>query len=118
MRCSDGVLGIGLALEPTALAVGAIHFDDADPLGLEETGEPGTIRTRPFDADEVDRAEVGEPPEQQLVAALCGGEALEDEESSSFVQSGSYMDVEVRIDAAGDASCQMVTVIPSWIGLG
>jgi hypothetical protein len=34
----DGVLRIGLALEPAALAVGTVDFDDADALGLEVTG--------------------------------------------------------------------------------
>ena len=113
----DGVLGIGLALAPPALAVGTVDFDDADPLGLEVAGEPGTIGPGPFDADQLDGAEVGEPPQQLLVAALGGGEALDTEESPSLVQSRSYMDVEVRIDAAGDASCQSGHCHP-FVGLG
>src|ERR1700684_3699199 len=49
----DGVLGVGLALAPATLAVGTVDFDDSDPLGLEMTGEPGTIRPGPFDTDEL-----------------------------------------------------------------
>ena len=113
----DRVLGIGLALAPPALAVGTVDFDDADPLGLEMAGEPGTIGSGPFDADKLDGAEVGEPPEQLLVAVLGGGEALDTEESPSLVQSRSYMDVEVRIDAADDASCQSGHCHP-FVGLG
>ena len=112
-------MGVGLALEPAALAVRAVDFDDADPLGLEMAGQPGTIGPGPFDADEVDGAEVGEPPQQILVAAFRCGEALDAEESSPFVQSCSYMDVEVRIDAAGDASCKFLLLSSlRWIGLG
>ena len=80
-------------------------------------GEPGTIGSGPFDADKLDGAEVGEPPEQLLVAVLGGGEALDTEESPSLVQSRSYMDVEVRIDAADDASCQSGHCHP-FVGLG
>ena len=82
-------------------------------------GEPGAIGPGPFDTDQLDRTEVAEPAQQLLVAALGSGEALDTEESPSFVQSCSYMDVEVRIDAAGDASWQVVTVIPSldWVGV-
>ena len=65
----DGVLGVGLALAPAALAIGAVDFDDTDAFGLEVTGQPGPIGTRPFDADQLDGAEVGEPPQQLLVAA-------------------------------------------------
>ena len=113
----DGVLGIGLSLEPAALAVGAVDLDDADPLALEMAGEPGAIGPGAFDTDEFDRPEVGQPPQQLLVAALGSGEALDPKESPSFVQSCSYMDVEVRIDAAGDASCQIGHCHP-FVGLG
>src|SRR5271163_3290985 len=54
----DGVLGIRLAPAPTALAVGPVDFDDADALGLEVPGQPGSIGTRAFDADELDGAEI------------------------------------------------------------
>ena len=80
-----------------------------NPHGFDVSG--------PFNADEVDRAEAGEPPEQLLVAALSRGEALDAEESSSFVQSCSSMDVEVRIDSARDASCQFGHCHP-FVGLG
>src|ERR1700685_825434 len=46
-------------------------------------GQPASIGTCPFDAQQFDRAEVGEPAQQLLVAALCGGEALDAEERSS-----------------------------------
>jgi hypothetical protein len=52
-------------------------------------GQPGPMRTRPFDTDQLDGAEVAQPPEQLLVAALGGGETLDAEESSSFVQRSS-----------------------------
>jgi hypothetical protein len=78
-------LGVGLALEPPPLSIGTVDFDDPDPLGLEMTGEPGTIGPRPFDTDQHDGAEVGEPPEQQLVTIGRCGEALDPEESPSFV---------------------------------
>ncbi len=102
----DGVFGIGLALAPAALTVGPVDFDDADPFGPQVTSEPGAIGAGPFDTDQLDRAEVAQPPQQLLVAALSRGEALDAEESPSLVQSRSYMDVEVRIDPAGDASWQ------------
>ena len=113
----DGVLGVGLALAPAALAVGPIDFDDADPLALEMAGEPGPIGTGPFDTDEVDRAEVAQPAQQFLVPAFGGGEALDAEEGSSFVQGRSYVDVEVCIDPAGDASWQIGHCHP-FVGLG
>ena len=108
---------VGLALAPAALAVGAVDLDDADPLALEMPGQPGAIGPGAFDADQVDRAEAAQPPEQLLVAAVGGGEALDAEESPPFVQSCSYMDVEVRIDAAGDAPCQSGHCHP-FVGLG
>ena len=77
----DGVLGVGLALEPPALAVGPVDFDDADPLGLEVAGQPGAIGPGAFDTDQLDGAEVAQPAQQLLVAALGGGEALDAEES-------------------------------------
>jgi hypothetical protein len=110
-------LGIGLALEASALAVRAVHFDDANSFRLEVSGEPGAIRTRPFDADQLDGAEVAQPPQQQLVAGLCRGEALDAEEGAPLVQSRSYMDVEVCIDAAGDAPCQIGHCHP-FVGFG
>ena len=85
----DGVLGIGLALEPAPLAIGAVDFDDPHALGLEVSGEPGAIGPGPFDTDQLDGAEVAQPPEQLLVAALGCGETLDAEESSSFVQRSS-----------------------------
>jgi hypothetical protein len=66
----DGVLGIGLALEPAALSIGTVDFDDADALGLEVAGQPGPIGPGPFDADQLDGAEVAQPAQQLLVAAL------------------------------------------------
>ena len=57
----DGVLGIGLALASPTLAIGAIDFDDADAFTLEETGQPGSIRARPFDPHQLDRSEVAQP---------------------------------------------------------
>ena len=67
---------------------------------------PAPVGPRPFDADQLDRAEVAQPSEQQLGAALGGGEALDAEEGSSVVQRRSYMHVALCIDAAGDAPCQ------------
>ena len=78
-------MGIGLALASPALAIGPVHFDDPDALGLEVPGEPGAIGTRAFDADQLDRAEVAQPAQQLLVAALGRGEALDAEESPPFV---------------------------------
>ncbi len=98
-------------------ATRTVDFDDADPFGLEVTGEPGAIGTRPFDANQLDGAEVAQPPQELLVAALGGGEALDAEEGSSFVQSRSDMDVEVCIDPAGDAPCQIGHCHP-FVGLG
>ena len=71
----------------------------------EVAGQPRTIGTGPFDAHQLERAELLSHP-RLLVAALGRGEALDAEEGPSFVQSSSYVHVEVRIDAAGDASCQ------------
>jgi hypothetical protein len=78
-------LGIGLAFEAPALAVGAIDFDDTDMLGLEVTGQPGAIGPRPFDADQLDGAEVAQPPQQLLVTTLGGGEALDSEQGAPLV---------------------------------
>jgi hypothetical protein len=64
----DGVMGVGLALAPAALAIGPVDFDDPDPLGSEMTGEPGSIGTGPFDTDALDRAEVAQPAQQLLGA--------------------------------------------------
>ena len=110
-------MGIGLALAPAALAIGPVDFDDSDPLGLEVPGQPGSIRACALDADQLDGAEVAQPGQQLLVAALGGGKALDTEECPSVVQSCSYVDVEVRIDAAGDASCQSGHCHP-FVGLG
>jgi hypothetical protein len=110
-------LGIGLSLEPPALAIGPIDFDDPDTLGLEVSGESRAIGPGPFDPDQLDGAEVAQPAQQQLVAALGGGEALDAEEGAPLVQSHSYMDVEVRIDPAGDAPCQSGHCHP-FVGLG
>ncbi len=81
----DGVLGIGLALAPPALAVGTVHFDDADLLALEMAGEPGPIGPGSFDTDQRDGAEVAQPPQQLLVTRLGRVEALDAKESSSII---------------------------------
>jgi hypothetical protein len=80
-------------------------------------GQPRPIGARPFDPDQLDRPELGEPGQQRLVAALGGGEALDAEEGSSLVQNSSYMDIEVRIDTAGDASWQSGHCHP-FVGFG
>jgi hypothetical protein len=59
-------LGVGLAFAPPALSVGAVDFDDADPLGLEETGEPGAIGAGPFDADQLDGPKSASHPNSNL----------------------------------------------------
>ena len=110
-------MGIGLTLAPPALSVGAVHFNDSNPFRLEVSGEPGAIGTGPFDADQLDGAEVAQPAHQLLVAALGGGEALDPEQRAPLVQSRSYMDVEVCIDAARDAPCQSGHCHP-FVGLG
>jgi hypothetical protein len=43
----DGVLKVGLSLEPPALSVGSVDFDDADVFTLEVAGQPGTIGPLP-----------------------------------------------------------------------
>ena len=110
-------MGIGLSLAPALLAVGAVDFDDANPFNLEIAGQPGAIGPSPFDPDQLDRAEVTQPTQQLLVTALRRCEALDAEEGPSVVQSRSYMDVEVRIDPAGDSSCQIGHCHP-FVGLG
>ena len=87
------------------------------PLGLEVAGEPGAIGTGPFDTDQLDRTEVSSASPAASCSPLGGGKALDAEESSSFIQSCSYMDVEVRIDAAGDASWQIGHCHP-FVGFG
>jgi hypothetical protein len=98
------------------LAIGSVDLDDANPLGLEVAGQAGSIGPRSFDPDQLDRAEVAQPAEQRLVALGRGVEALDAEQGSPFVQSRSYMDVEVRIDPAGDAPCQIGHCHP-FVGL-
>ena len=110
-------MGVGLALTPAALAVGPVDLDDADLLGVEMPSQPGAIGPCPFDTNQLDGTEVAQPAQQQLVALSRGGEALDAEESPSFVQSRGYMDVEVRIDPAGDAPCQISHCHP-FVGLG
>jgi len=117
MGGGDGVLGVGLSLAPPALSIGTVDFDDPHALGLEVTGEAGTIGTRPFDTDQLDAAKVTQPTEQLLVTLGRGSKALDAEKSSSFIQSCSYMDVEVRIDATGDASWQIGHCHP-FVGFG
>jgi hypothetical protein len=80
-------------------------------------GQPRSIGARPLHTDQLDRAEVAQPPEQLLVALRRRGEALDAEEGASVVQSCSYMHVEVRIDAADDASWQSGHCHP-FVGLG
>ena len=78
-------MGIGLALEPPTLSIGTVDFDDADMLGLEVSGQSGSIGPGPFDTDQLERAEVAQLAQELLVAALGGGEALDAEEGASFV---------------------------------
>ena len=53
VRSRDGVFGIGLALAPATLAVGSVHLDDTDPLGLQVPGEARSVAAGAFDADEL-----------------------------------------------------------------
>lgn len=53
--------GSELALAPTILAIGPVHFDDPDARGLEVPAEPGPVAPRPFDPDEAHFAERAQP---------------------------------------------------------
>jgi len=61
MGGGDGVLRVGLTLAPPALAVGTVDLDDSYALGLEVTGETGTIGARPFDTDQPGGTKVAQP---------------------------------------------------------
>ncbi len=81
----DGVLGIGLAFEAPTLAIGSVNFDHSHALGLEMTGEPCSIGPSPFDADQLDGAEVAQPAQQLLVTGFGRGEALDSEQGAPLI---------------------------------
>jgi hypothetical protein len=91
-------VGIGLSRAPAAPAVGSVHFDDGDLVAQEVTGESRPIAAGPFDADELEGPEALEPDQQLLVARSGGGKALHAELSSSFVEGGRHVHVEVGVD--------------------
>jgi hypothetical protein len=80
-------------------------------------GEARPIRTCPFDTNELDRSKVAEPAQELLVPIGRSGKALDAEKRAPLIQSCSYVDVEVRIDAAGDASWQIGHCHP-FVGFG
>jgi hypothetical protein len=101
--CSDGILGIGLALAPAALAVGAIYFDQRDALGMEVPCEAGPVAAGPFDADELEGPEALEPARELAITRTRRGEALHAQQGTSLVEGGRHVEVEVCVDPTGDA---------------
>jgi hypothetical protein len=77
--------GSDLPFAPPALPIGSVNFDDADPFSLEMPGQPRSIGTCSFDADQLDRAEVAQPGQQLLVALNRGVEALDAEKSAPII---------------------------------
>jgi hypothetical protein len=73
---------------------------------VEVPRETSSIRARALDADDGDRAEVLEPAQQLLVAETGRLESFDSEQRAFLVERCDHVDVEVRIDAAGHASCQ------------
>ncbi len=99
----DRVLRVALATPPTALPVRSVDLDHRDVTGVEETGQPGTIRAGSLDADELDRTEAGEPFEHARVPGRGRFERFDPAQGASFVEGGSDMDVEVGVDTGGDS---------------
>ncbi len=99
----DGVERIGLALVATGLAILSIHLDHRDALAAsEESNQPGAVGAGALDADLGHLAETLEPGEQRLVAGGIGTEGLGADEATEWVECGSDVSVEVRIDTTGD----------------
>jgi hypothetical protein len=71
-------------------------------------GQPGAIRARALDAHQLDDAEATEPPQELAVPAGGGREGLGAEEGAEVVEGGGDVDVEVGVDASGDAIGQAV----------
>ena len=109
----DGVFGVGLALAPAALAVGTIHLDHSDLLVVQVPREAGAVAPGALDTHQVDRPEALQPQGEPAVADCGGLEALGAEQAPVLVEGGRHVDVEVRVDTSGDASCKIAHVIPS-----
>ena len=87
-------------------------------FGQEVTGEPGAIGAGPFDTDQLDGAELAQPSEQLLVAALGGGEALDAEESPRSSKAAATWTSRCVSTPPVMLRAKVVTVIPSldWVG--
>ena len=114
----DGIFGIGLALAPAALAIGAVHLDDADPFVLKVTGEPGAIRAGPFDTDQLDGAEVAQPPQQLLVAGSVVGKLSTPRRAPRSSKAAATCTSRCVSTPPVMLRAKLVTVIPSldWVG--
>jgi hypothetical protein len=72
-------------------------------LGVQVAGQSGAIRPGPFHPDQRDLAKAAQPPQQLPIAAGVGWEAAATQERTDLVQGGSHVNVQVGVDAAGDA---------------
>jgi hypothetical protein len=102
----DGVFGIGLSVPASALAIGTVHLDHPDALGVKVPGESGPVGAGALDAEQLDGPEAPQPGQQLVVAPGRGRKGLDSEERSAFVQGGCNMHVEVRVDPASDLPWQ------------
>ena len=91
----------------TASALGSIRPVDLDHLDVgstQEAGQAGPIGAGALHPDLGHLAEALEPGQQRLVATRVRLKALGAEECSKGVEGGSYMDVEVGVDATGHST--------------
>ena len=70
------------------------------------TRETGAVTAGALDPDELDLAEALQPTEQLPVAGRRRRKALDAEERSAVVERSRDVNVEVRVDTAGDASAR------------
>ena len=99
----DRVEGVGLARVAACLAVRSVDLDDVDVLAAKEPREPRAIGARALDADLGDLAEPRSHVEERSIASCVGREGLGADEPAERVEGSGDVDVEVRVDAPGDA---------------
>jgi hypothetical protein len=92
-------------------AVGPVHLDDDQPLGVQPAGQPGTPTAGALDPEPVDDPERRRPREQPPIAARGGLHRDRAKVTAELIERNPSMGVGMGVDPDGD---QQLGVVAWW----